>query len=91
MTGLKLTAGKGKLTANWNKAAGIDGYQLQYSLKKTFASAKKVAVSKASTVKKTIKGLKKGKVYYLRIRAYKKVDGKTYWSAWSGAKKVKVK
>jgi len=44
-----------------------------------------------STVKRTLKGLKKGRTYYVRIRAYRKVDGKTYRSAWSAPKKAKVR
>ena len=92
VSGLKLTAGKGRLTVSWKKGAGgIGGYQLQYGLKKSFSGAKKATVSKASTVKGTIKNLKKGKIYYVRIRAFKKVGKTTYWSAWSAAKKAKVK
>ena len=92
VTGLKLTAGKGKMTASWKKVpGGVGGYQLQYGLKKNFSGAKKVTVSKAATVRRVLKNLKKGKIYYVRIRAWKKDSGKTYWSAWSGAKKVRVK
>lgn len=92
VSGLKLVAGKGKLTASWTKSpGGVGGYQLQYGLKKNFSGAKKATVSKAATVKKVLKSLKRGKVYYVRIRAWKEVGGKTYWSAWSGAKKAKVK
>lgn len=92
VTGLKLAAGKGKLTASWKKSAGgVGGYQLQYGLKKNFSGAKKAMVSKATTVRKALKNLKKGKIYYVRVRAWKKVNGMTYWSAWSSAKKAKVK
>ncbi len=92
VSGLKLTAGKGLINASWKKApGGVGGYQLQYGLKKSFKGAKKVTVKKAATVKKALKGLKSGTTYYVRIRAWKKVSGKTYWSAWSAAKKAKVK
>lgn len=91
VSGLKLTAGKGKLTIKWNKGSNITGYQLQYGLKKNFSGAKKVDISKASIVNGTIKNLKKGKTYYVRIRAFKKIGKTTYWSAWSPAKKAKVK
>ena len=92
VSGLKLTAGKGRLTASWKKApGGISGYQLQYGLKKSFSGAKKVNVAKASTVKGTLKNLKAGKTYYVRIRAFKKIGKTTYWSAWSGAKRARVK
>ena len=92
VTGLKLTAGKGRLTASWKKSPGdVDGYQLQYGLKKNFRGAKKVTVRKAATLKKVLKNLKKGKIYYVRIRTWKTDSGKKYWSAWSGAKRVRVK
>ena len=32
---------------------------------------------------KNTKGLKKGVKYYYKVRAYKVVDGKTYYSDWS--------
>ena len=89
--GLKLEAGAKRLTASWKKGKEITGYQLQYSLKKSFASAKKVNITKAGTVSRVVKGLQSGKKWYVRIRAYKKVNGKVYWSDWSDAESVKVK
>ena len=50
MAGLKLEAGAKRLTASWKEGEGITGYQLEYSLKKSFASAKKVNIAKAGTV-----------------------------------------
>ena len=85
-----LTAGKKQLTVKWKKTAGA-GYQLQYSLKSSFSSKKTVTITSYATVKKVIKGLKSGKTYYVRIRGYKKVNGKAYYSAWSKALKKKVK
>lgn len=75
--------------AKWKKVSGITGYQLQYSTKSTFSSKKTVTISKASTTLKTVKGLTAPKTYYVRIRTYKTVNGKIYYSSWS--KKVKVK
>ncbi len=40
---------------------------------------------------KTITGLKKGKTYYVRVRAYQKADGRKYYGNWSKVKKVKIK
>jgi len=92
VTGLNLTAGKGQINASWKKpTGGVGGYQLQYALKKDFSGGKKVTISKASTLKATLKKLKAGKTYYVRIRTYKKVGKTTYWSAWSAAKTAKVK
>ncbi|MCC8107038.1 MAG: hypothetical protein LIO99_13740 [Clostridiales bacterium] len=59
---------------------------------KTFASGNKTKkVSGASKTSVKLSGLKKGKTYYVRIRTYKKVNGKTYYSAWSSKKTVKIK
>ena len=63
----------------------------EYSLKKNFSSKKTVTVAKNATVKQTIKGLQSKKTYYVRIRGYKKLNGKPYVSAWSKVKSVKVK
>ena len=80
------------MTVGWKKSAGgITGYQVQYGLKSDFSNAKTATLKKTSTVKCTIKKLKKGKTYYVRICAYKEVNGKKFWSAWSAAKKEKVK
>ena len=92
VSGLKLKAGEGVIDASWKKApGGVTGYQLEYGLKKDFSGAKKVTVKKTNAVQRTLSGLKSGKTYYVRIRAYKKVDKKTFYSAWSSAKKTKVK
>ena len=92
VAGLKLTPGKGLINASWKRApGGVTGYQLQYALKQSFRGAKQASVPKAATVKKALKGLKKGKTYFVRIRAYKKAGKATYYSAWSPAKKAKVR
>ena len=82
------SASKGKMTVYWKKASGAGGYQIQYSLNSNFSSAK---TATATGTSKTISKLKKGKVYYVRVRSYKKVSGKKYYSSWSKAKKVTIK
>ena len=83
-----LTNKKGKkLYVKWAKNSKCTGYQIEYVTGKT---TKKVSASVKSK-SKTISKLKKGKTYYVRIRAYKKVSGTTYYGAWSGKKKVKIK
>lgn len=86
---LKNSASK-KMTSKWAKNAKGSGYEIQYGLKKNFAGAKKVTATKNSVVTKTFKKLKKGKVYYVRMRTYKKVGKTKYYSAWSAVKKVKI-
>lgn len=87
----KLTAGKKKFTVQWKKDKKADGYQVQYSTDKKFKkNVKSVNVSKKST-KTTVKKLKKGKTYRVRMRSYKKINGKKYYSGWGKVKSVKVK
>ena len=79
-------------TAKWKKqAVQTTGYQLQYSLKKNFKKAKTVTIKKTGTLSKKITKLKSRKTYYIRIRTYKKVGGKTYYSTWSKSKSMKTK
>ncbi len=82
--------GNGKFTAKWKKqAVQTTGYQLSYSTAKNMTGAKNVRVKGTGKLSRTVKGLKKGKTYYVRVRTYRTVNGKNYYSAWS--KKVKVK
>ena len=87
----KLTAGKGQITVNWQKGSGITGYQVAYSLKSDFSTQTKKNVKGVSKKSLVIKNLESQKTYYVRIRTYKTVDGKNYYSSWSKAKKVTTK
>lgn len=77
---------KAKVTVK--KTSSIIGYQIQYSTNKNFKSAKHVNTRKTS---KYLTKLAKNKKYYVRVRTYKTVDGKLYFSSWSGAKTVTIK
>lgn len=88
----KITAGAKSFTAAWTpKADTVTGYEIQYSVIKGFSGAKTVTVSSAKTKTKAVKGLTKGKTYYVRIRTYKTVGKVKLYSAWSAAKTVKAK
>ena len=92
VTGLKLKAGSKKLTATWKKVSGASGYQLQYATStKKLSTAAKITVKGSKTLKYAIKKLKAKKTYYVRIRSYKTVNGKKYYSSWSGPVKKKTK
>ncbi len=69
VTAFKAKALKKALKLTWKKVAGASGYEIQYSLNKNFKKAKKITIKKASVKTRTIKGLKKNKKYYIRIRA----------------------
>lgn len=87
----KISTGKKSITAQWKKVAGVSAYQVQIATNKKFSKNKKTfKVSKKST-KVKIKKLKSKKVYYVRVRSYKKVNGKKVYSKWSTVRKVKTK
>ncbi len=67
------------------------GYEVQYSTSKKFSSAKTKKVTSNKTTSVTLKSLKAKKTYYVRVRTYKTVDGKKYYSAWSSHKYKKTK
>lgn len=80
------------LTIKWKKASKVTGYEIQVSFKKNnWKGAKKYTVKKAKTVSKTIQLKTTKKKAYVRIRAYKKVGGKKYYSPYSAVKSKKIK
>ena len=77
-------------TIRWAKVKNVDGYVVEYSTKANMKSAKKKNV-KASTISLTVKKLKKGKKYYVRVRGYKVIDGQKVYTQYSAKKAVKIK
>ncbi len=96
MTGLKAkAAGNGKVKVSWAKhKAQTSGFVVSYAASKAKLAKGKGTSAKVKSAGKTsrvLKGLKSGKKLYVQVRAYKTVGGKTYYSAWSKTKAVKVK
>lgn len=90
----KLSAGKKAFTAKLKKqSTQTTGYELFYSTSCKFSKAatKSKSITSYKTTTKKITGLKKGKTYYVKVRTYKTVKGKKYYSGWSKVKTVKVK
>ena len=89
----RLTAASMAFTADWKKQTSqTTGYQIQYSASPSFKSANKtVTVKGTGSVSKKIAKLGAGKTYYVRIRTYRTVGNKNYYSAWSAKKSVKTK
>lgn len=77
-----------KMKVTFKKVGNTTGYQIKYSTSKKFTKAKTVKTTKTSY---TIKKLKKGKTYYVKVRAYRTVNGKTYYGSYSSVKKIKIK
>ena len=88
----KITAGKKQFKATWKSVKNIDGYQIQYSTSSKFKSGNKtITVKGYKSTSKIVKKLKAKKKYYVRIRAYKTINGKKQYSAWSSKKSVTTK
>lgn len=81
----------------------VTGYQISYSYKKNFKGQKvkdlkkfkykkiKVKRKKYTIVSCKVKGLKRKKTAYIRVRAYKQVGKTKVYGKWSSVKKVKIK
>ena len=89
VSGLK--AGKKSITVNWKTVSGSTGYQIQYSTNKNFSKGKTITISGSGKNSATIKKLTSKKNYYVRVRAYKTINGKKNYGTYSSAKTVKVK
>ena len=80
-----LTPAKKSLKIKMSGKASTTGgstYKIYYKQKGT----KKWKTTTTTAQTKTVKKLKKGKKYYVKVRAYKKVSGKTYYGAYSSTK-----
>lgn len=86
-------AQKKAMKVTWKKSADkVSGYQVRYSTSKSFKTCKTVSVKYTKKVNsRTVKGLKSGKRYYVKVRTYVKNTDGTYYSKWSKVKSVKVK
>ena len=80
-----------KLTAAWSVNTRATGYQLCYATNKSFSNSRTLNISGFSSKGKTITGLSRGKKYYVKVRACKKVGKESYFSAWSAVKLIRVK
>ena len=82
---------KRQLKVSWDKVSGAKGYQVRYATNKSFKNSKNASVSSKYNAK-TLTKLTRGKVYYVKVRAYTKDSkGKKIYGAYSSVKKLKVK
>lgn len=79
---------RGRLTVTIKRMNGAAGYELRYSTRRNMKSA---AEKTTRSIKKTIKGLKAGRRYYIQVRAYG-VDsaGKVKYGRWSRMRSVRL-
>ena len=79
------------IKVTWLKRENVLGYEVQCDTSTKFKNRRSVIIQKENANSTTISNLKKGKKYYVRIRTYKTVSGKTYYSSWSKLKSTIVK
>ena len=85
-----------KLRLSWEPLSGVDGYQIYRATSKSGKYAKIATVKGAASASYTDTGRTCGTRYYYKLRAYKKIGGKTVYSKYSSilssyAKPAKVK
>ena len=83
-----------KITVKWKKDTRATGYQVQYSTDRKFKKGVKVKkIGRYKTTRQIVKGLKKGKNYYVRVRSYKNIKSgsktKALYGTWSNVIKSK--
>ena len=82
-----------KLNVVWaSHKTQTTGFQVRYATTKKFKSGtyKTVTLTSKSATSKALTKLKAGKTYYVKVRAYKTVDGKNIYSSWSKVKSAKA-
>lgn len=83
---------KKQMKVTWKKVNKASGYKVFYSTDQDFRkNVKTVTVKGNKTFSKTIKGLKAGKTYYVRVKAYTKTEGQSVYGSFSKVQKVKIK
>lgn len=77
------TSGKRKVKVTWTVSQEIDGVKYQvYKSSKKDSGYKKMYTTSGKSYTNT-GGLTKGNTYYYKVRAYKYLNGKYYYSDWS--------
>ena len=79
-----------KLYVKWSSSKSLQGYQIQYATNSSFTKGKHSIKQSGTSTSRTYSGLTKGKRYYVRVRAYKKVSGTTYYGYWSPVKSIRI-
>lgn len=87
----KVKAGKKSIKVTWVKDKNGDGYELFYATNAKMKNRKKIVINNKNKTSYTIKKLKSGKKYYIRVRSIKKSNGKRHTGEFSSQKKLKAK
>lgn len=81
---------KSAVKASWKKVKKAKGYQIKIAKNKKFKGTRTINI-KRNTSKYTIRKLKSGTKYFVKVRAYTKVGKKKVYGKWSKTKSIKTK
>ena len=80
-----------KIKLTWEPLSGVDGYQIYRATSKSGTYSKVTSVTEASKSSYINEGRTCGKTYYYKVRAYKRINGKTVYSKFSSVMSAKAK
>ncbi len=87
---VKAKASGKNVTVSFGKVSKASGYAIYRSTKKNGTYKRVANLKSAKTIRKRFAKMKKG-TYYYKVKAYRKTGGKTLFTGYSSAVKVKVK
>ena len=83
------SSAKSSVSVSYAKASGnVSGYEITYATNSAFKDAKTIRTKNTSY---TLKSIKSNATCYVKVRAFKTIDGKRAYGAYSSVSKVKVK
>lgn len=80
-----------KAEVKWSKSNKATGYEVYVSLKKNSGYKRAGIIKKNKKAAFTVKKLKSGRTYYVKVRAYVKNGRQFSYTRYSAVKKVKIK
>ena len=85
--------GKKAFVVTSSTVKGVDGWEVQYSIRDDFwkATTKDFAGTKTKLLRQTCKTVHSNMTYYVRVRGYQTVNGEKVYSDWSPVKTIKTK
>ena len=86
---VKITVKLNKAAIKWKKVKNAKGYQIKISTSKKFKKSETRTFNKKSSKLNT--RLDDNKTYYIKVRAYKKINETRKYGKWSKIKNFKIK
>lgn len=86
----KARGGIRRMRVKWERTKEkVDGYEMQYGTSAEMESAQTVKLKRRTA--KTLKKLNSNETYYVRVRAWKEVENRKYFSPWSSVEAVTIR